>query len=318
MMRTLKWHCPRTREQQLLPPNPPSIDYCLRIYLGPPASLLPPNPLAAHCLRTPLPAYCIRVRLRTHTKLLLPPNSIGSGHTLIGSVHWTRLLHLRKCGQDWLPPHPLLVSRDTMGTTGIPSQTISPPQPTDLPVISPSSPSATALCNSLRVADTSVTESISNIRSFIHSSTQIAAARNLRGKDAQGFIDLIDQVNCAQSQHDCTRGTERGIQALTLPELNGNLRKQYLHLLYKVCKACELLPASYVLPKELVIYVGGIPSCGGFADVSEGEYLGRRVAIKHLRFGTKDKLDKIFKVPRLYPRWPIVAHFAHSGFAGKL
>jgi len=80
MMRTLKWHCPRTREQQLLPPNPPSMDYCLRIYRGPPTSLLPPNPLAAHCLRTPLPAYCIRVRLRTHTKLLLPPNSIGSGH----------------------------------------------------------------------------------------------------------------------------------------------------------------------------------------------------------------------------------------------
>ena len=85
------------------------------------------------------------------------------------------------------------------------------------------------------------------------------------------------------------------IQALTLPELDGSLRTQCLHLLYKVCKSCELLPASYVLRPDL-IYVGNIHCYGGFADVSEGKYLGRRVAIKHLRFGAKDAFNKIFKV----------------------
>jgi hypothetical protein len=84
-------------------------------------------------------------------------------------------------------------------------------------------------------------------------------------------------------------------QALSLPELNGNLRKQCLHLLYKLCKASELLPASYVLQQE-PRPVNSIHCYGGFADVSEGEYLGHRVAIKRLRFGTK---DAIFKVSEL-------------------
>jgi hypothetical protein len=85
------------------------------------------------------------------------------------------------------------------------------------------------------------------------------------------------------------------VQALALPELDGNPRKQCLHLLYKVCKGCQLLPTSYILQREPV-HVGDIHRFGRFADVGEGEYLGRRVAIKYLRFGTKDALNKIFKV----------------------
>lgn len=38
---------------------------------------------------------------------------------------------------------------------------------------------------------------------------------------------------------------------------------------------------------------------GGFAEVIEGEYLGRRVAIKYLRFGAEDALNQIFKVLKL-------------------
>ena len=57
----------------------------------------------------------------------------------------------------------------------------------------------------------------------------------------------------------------------------------------------ELLPVSYVLQQEQ-IRVGDAHCYGGFADVGEGEYLGRPVAIKHLRFGTKDAFGKIFKV----------------------
>ena len=85
------------------------------------------------------------------------------------------------------------------------------------------------------------------------------------------------------------------MEALTFPELDGNLRKQCSHLLYKIYKACRLLPATYVLQQEPVCD-GNNNCCGGFAEVSEGEYLGRRVAIKTLKFGTKDAPDKIFKV----------------------
>jgi len=109
-----------------------------------------------------------------------------------------------------------------------------------------------------------------------------------------------------------------GVQALALPELDGSLRTQCSHLLYKLCKTCELLPASYVLRQELIC-VGNIHCYGGFADVSEGQCLGRPVAIKHLRFGAKDAFSKIFKVLKLEPaRWSIVAQFSHSGSVGKL
>lgn len=51
----------------------------------------------------------------------------------------------------------------------------------------------------------------------------------------------------------------------------------------------------YILPLELVC-VGRVRCGGGFADVSDGEYLGRPVAIKRLRTSEGD-YDKAFKVP---------------------
>jgi len=56
-----------------------------------------------------------------------------------------------------------------------------------------------------------------------------------------------------------------------------------------------MLPASYLLQQESIC-VDKVRCYGGFADVSEGEYLGRHVAIKYLRFGTKDTFNVIFKV----------------------
>ena len=89
------------------------------------------------------------------------------------------------------------------------------------------------------------------------------------------------------------------MQALTLLEPDGNLHKQCSHLLYKLCKGCRLLPTTYILQQELV-YDGNNPCCGGFAEVSEGEYLGRHAAIKSLRFRPKDAFDEIFKVLEFY------------------
>ena len=63
------------------------------------------------------------------------------------------------------------------------------------PAINILSSPAAILYDGLCVVDASVAESISNIQSFMHSSSRIAAARNLRGKEAQRFIDLIDQVS---------------------------------------------------------------------------------------------------------------------------
>ena len=45
------------------------------------------------------------------------------------------------------------------------------------------------------VTGISVSESVSVVRSFVHSPSCVAAARNLRGKEAQCLIDAIDGVS---------------------------------------------------------------------------------------------------------------------------
>ena len=78
-----------------------------------------------------------------------------------------------------------------------------------------------------------------------------------------------------------------------------------------------MLPASYLLRQES-IRVGNVRHYGGFADVSEGEYLGHRVAIKHLRIGTKDASNKIFKVLKFSRPVLVITQFTPSGYAEKL
>ena len=78
-----------------------------------------------------------------------------------------------------------------------------------------------------------------------------------------------------------------------------------MHLLYKMCKACQILPASYTLREEF-ISVGNVRCYGGFADINEGEYLGRRVAVKHLRVRAKDTSDRVFKVLKFLHTWYLI------------
>ena len=70
-----------------------------------------------------------------------------------------------------------------------------------------------------------------------------------------------------------------------------------MRLLSKICKAHRIIPASYVLRRDL-IRVGEVFCHSGFADVSDGEYLGFRVAIKRLRMNEGDS-DRCFKVPSI-------------------
>jgi hypothetical protein len=73
--------------------------------------------------------------------------------------------------------------------------------------------------------------------------------------------------------------------------------QERLKLLNKLCKTCS---RHRVIPKSM-----HIPDCskgavevdrGGFANVSQGTYKGRRVAIKVVRVYLKDDLDVIFSV----------------------
>lgn len=73
-------------------------------------------------------------------------------------------------------------------------RTVSHPQRANPSVISASLPT-NILYDGSRTPEIPVVEPVSNIWSFMHSSSQIAAARNLRGEEAQSLIDLVDQVS---------------------------------------------------------------------------------------------------------------------------
>ena len=84
-------------------------------------------------------------------------------------------------------------------------------------------------------------------------------------------------------------------QTLGQQRLNEKLWQRSLRLLSKICKARNVIPASYILQPEL-IRVGTIRSRGGFADVSDGDYNGLPAAVKRLRVNREDS-DRAFKVP---------------------
>ena len=76
--------------------------------------------------------------------------------------------------------------------------------------------------------------------------------------------------------------------------LNKKLHQRSLRLIRRICEACGIVPSSYILREEQ-IHVGEIQYHGGFSDVSDGEYQGYTVAIKHLK-ARKGGSDRIFKV----------------------
>ena len=85
----------------------------------------------------------------------------------------------------------------------------------------------------------------------------------------------------------------RQTQVIALSCLDGKLRQRSLRLLSKICKARRIVPTSYILQQDL-IRIGRVCYRSGFADVSDGEYLGCTVAIKRLKM--VEDSDRTFKV----------------------
>ena len=108
----------------------------------------------------------------------------------------------------------------------------------------------------------------------------------LQGSDAQMFIDVIDQV-CTTLYH--LRGVTSlliSCQALDNFDLEPQVRRKCVKLLYKACSGHNILPKSLSFePPENE--TRDILSRVDFADVSKCEYDGREVAVKVLRVGRR-------------------------------
>ena len=136
-------------------------------------------------------------------------------------------------------------------------------------------------------------ECLSKVRSLLSCLSKITVARSFKGNEAQAFVDFLDRVSnlCASRLGDL----EFQLQVLTQSLLDDKLRHRILLLLSKICKARGIIPSSYLLQRDFT-HIGRVCYHGGFADVTDGEYLGRPVAIKYLKMDEENS-DRIFKVP---------------------
>ncbi|KAF9783904.1 kinase-like domain-containing protein [Thelephora terrestris] len=154
----------------------------------------------------------------------------------------------------------------------------------------------TRFWSNLRSVEITSRECLSEVQSLLTCLSKIALARSFRGREAQEFIDFLNQV-------------------LMQSGLDTKLRQRSLRLIHKICEARRIIPSSYVLQEEH-IRVGDIQYHGGFADVSDGEYQGRTVAIKHLRMNKADP-DRIFKrLCREIIAWKHLSHLNVSPLLG--
>lgn len=93
-------------------------------------------------------------------------------------------------------------------------------------------------------------------------------------------------------------GSSSTLQILTEPDIHENQRNKCSVILQKLCGACCLLPDSYIISDGLEL-TGDYPVAhGGFADVYQGTYKGRAVAVKTLRLtqASEQELLRIKKV----------------------
>ena len=105
-----------------------------------------------------------------------------------------------------------------------------------------------------------------------------------------------------------------------LDSLTPQVRRKFLHVVYRVCGRQALVPRSLEIP--LCYDPEKDPVCfGGFSDVWKGRYRDWEVAAKVLRVRPKDDLGRIkrvscwwyFRLVMCIDNWPCLAAFLQGG-----
>ena len=192
-------------------------------------------------------------------------------------------------------PSPITLASGSSSTTPTPDTS------SDLSALADPKSSA---CRRLISHTFSPHETVSLIQVIFTSKAEINIIRDLRGDDAQAFIDAVHGVRLrfilsflkhlliGTFASDLPLST---YQALDLPDLLPWHRKKCLSVLCKICGRQALLPKSLRVPlcynrSDNPLYRGG------YADVWKGEHRGRHVAVKVLRVYSMGDSDKITSV----------------------
>ena len=149
-------------------------------------------------------------------------------------------------------------------------------------------------------AETTSNECLTKIRLLLSCRPSISVARSFQGNEAQTFANFLCRVSeLRYGFTPCPDSLWRQIQVLARSPLDDKLRQRGVLLLSKICKAQGIIPTPYVIQWKS-IRVGRVRYHGGFADVSDGEYLGSPVAIKCLKPMNEDS-DTVLKVFSINP-----------------
>jgi hypothetical protein len=103
-------------------------------------------------------------------------------------------------------------------------------------------------------------------------------------------------IECVSSICSSAGLTFRLSQILDSHDIDDKLRRRCTTTLRKICGLVGILPTSHTLPSGLEVTGNGPHASGGFADVWQGNYNDRVVAIKALRACAADDFNKLKKV----------------------
>ena len=140
--------------------------------------------------------------------------------------------------------------------------------------------------------ETPSNEYLSRVQALLSCPTNITVARSFQGDEAKNLVDFLDRVSRFRSP--CFENLRLCTQVLARSLLKDKLLQRCLRLLSKICKAHRIMPSSYILQDGL-IHVRRVYRHGGSANVWDGEYLGRPVAVKCLKVNEINS-DSVFKV----------------------
>jgi hypothetical protein len=123
-----------------------------------------------------------------------------------------------------------------------------------------------------------------------------------RGDEAQSIANTLDHVFTASQVH-LPKESLSTLQILSESGLHEKQRSRCSITLQKLCGACCLLPGSHVISDGLELTDDSPVAHGGFANVYQGSYKGRLVALKALKLLSQADEKVISKKVSVYPHF---------------
>jgi hypothetical protein len=142
--------------------------------------------------------------------------------------------------------------------------------------------------------DTSSPDLLRYIYYLIQNDDEDQYLYSLQGSELTRLVDFLDGVRPPPSVSFPPLTTQT-LQALDVIPITDDVSRRCLHKLQAICGRHKILPSSYNIFGDLTINDDDPVASGGFSDVWEGTYDGKKVCIKRLRITqqTRQVIEKV-------------------------